>query len=66
MAGTTTTFEYSVDGLSHPGRSDQKGLGTLVFNAANDDLLEVTVTVEWVGVNKESTYSSRSLFTKGY
>lgn len=63
--GTSTTWNFSVANLTNPTTADKQGLGTITFNTLNPDIIDVTVSIEWIGARR-SNFIVRNVYTKGY
>ena len=67
---STIYDDWSIAGLNHTTTADKKGKGSIVvFNKNdvtnfNENLLDVEVTIEWIGIDGVRKHSVRSMFTR--
>jgi hypothetical protein len=56
---------FPVPGLQNPGYlPTQQGRGTITIDNSNPNLLDITVTIEWVSPRGTSRYVLKSLYTR--
>ena len=63
--GTTTESTFDVPDLSHEDGNNGQGIGTVLIDDTNDDILDVLITIQWTAIGgRENTYSTRTLLTR--
>lgn len=74
---TAGTVTYSVTTFPAPGLSwvpwtpsnggpCTLGKGTILLDPSNDRLVGVTITIDWKSVGRNSTYTMKSMYAKGF
>ncbi len=64
VATTYANTTFSISELSNPATADKRGLGTVLIDSSNSNLLDVRVLITWAGVRGDSRYEVRSLLTR--
>ena len=61
---TYANTSFDVAGLSNLSNQSKLGLGTVVIDSSNSDLLDLTVAIAWTGIRGDSRYEIRTLLTR--
>ncbi|MBI2900013.1 MAG: prepilin-type N-terminal cleavage/methylation domain-containing protein [Planctomycetes bacterium] len=64
VLATYQSSTFSVPGLNHAGTADKQGLGTVMIDPTNANLLDVRILIVWQGVRADSRYELRSLLSR--
>ena len=64
VAATYAGSTFSVPDLSNLATADKRGLGTVLIDSSNPNLLDVRILITWAGVRGDSRYEVRSMLTR--